>query len=380
MLRLGRMNAVSVDGVSRTATVGGGAKWEDVVPVAHAHGLAPLSGSSPDVGVAGYLVGGGYGLMQRKYGLAVDALISATLVLADGSIVRANAEENADLFWAVRGGGAAFGVITEMVIGLVPNATVFGGNVIIDASQAPAVLRAWSEWTATAPDEVTSAVILITFPPLPFVPEFLRGTSKAIFVACVTDLERAEEILRPMRNLPGVEFDTFRPMPFTECASIFNDPVEPMPAIGSGTMLGNFEGEAVDAFLEAVGPIPQSPNLMIQLRHIGGVSATVPAAETPIGDRRVARYLIYCLGVPMPHNPPVNIVHHAEQSLSALNPWMVARGPLNWIGEATVPADAVRGVYDDPSFERLLSVKRTVDPYNLFRNASIGLWLAETEG
>lgn len=380
LLRLGRLNSVTVDGASKTAKIGGGAVWGDVIGPAFKQGLAPLSGSSPGVGVVGYTVGGGYGLMLRHHGLTVDSVRSVQMVLADGSLVTANETENPDLFYAIRGGGGAFGVITEIEVSLVPHAEVFGGNVAYDASMAPEVLHAWSAWTKTLPREVTSGVVMITFPPVPFVPEFLHGRSLLIIVACASlPQEQAEDWLKPIRTMPGAEMDTFRWMPFTESATLYNDPVSPLPAMGGGTMLTDFNSETIDAFLEAVGPIPQSPNLMIQIRHLGGAAAEVEHGATPLGNRRSAQYLTYLLGVPMPHNPGEVIAEHTEGCLAALAPWELARGPLNWVGEGGVSAQQIRGVYDEASFDRLLAAKSQYDPKNLFQDAGVGIWISETE-
>ncbi|HRF60196.1 MAG TPA: FAD-binding oxidoreductase [Fimbriimonadaceae bacterium] len=377
LILLGKLNTVTIDREARTAKVGGGAVWADVIGPAHAAGLAPLSGSSPGVGVVGYLLGGGYGLMMRTYGLAVDMLKKATVILADGSIVTASPTENADLFYALRGGGGAFGIVTELEIGLVPHAEVFAGSVAFDAGLAPQVYRAWSEWTHTLPNEVTSGTVLITFPPVPFVPEFLHGRSLLILTACSTlPQAESEALLAPIRSMAGAELDSFRWMPFTESATIYNDPVDPLPAIGTGALLTAFESDTIDTFLGAIGPIPQSPNLMIQVRHAGGASADVPTPETPIGNRREGRYLAYLLGVPMGPFTPEAIGAHGEACLQALEPWILARGPLNWVGEATVSADQIRGVYDDASFARLLEIKRRVDPKNVFSRAGVGIWIA----
>lgn len=377
LVLLGQVNAVTIDREARTATIGGGAVWADVIGPAHAAGLAPLSGSSPGVGVVGYLLGGGYGLMLRTYGLAVDMLRKAKIVLTDGSLVTASPTENPDLFYAIRGGGGAFGIVTELEIGLVPHAEVFGGNVAFDASLAPEVYRAWSAWTATLPKEVTSGTILITFPPVPFVPEFLHGRSLLIVTACSTlPQAESEALLQPIRSLPGAELDSFRWMPYTECATIYNDPVDPLPALGTGAMLTGFDANTIDAFLEAIGPIPQSPNLMIQVRHLGGACADGDVSATPIGDRRHAQYLTYLLGVPMGPNTPEAIAAHGEACLRALQPWTLARGPLNFVGEANVCADQIRGVYDEAAFAKLVDIKRRVDPGNLFSRAGVGIWVA----
>jgi hypothetical protein len=378
LIRLGKLNNVSIDATGKTATIGGGAVWADVIGPAHAAGLAPLSGSSPGVGVVGYLIGGGYGLLMRKYGLAVDVLKRAQVVLADGSVVTASPTENPDLFYAIRGGGGAFGIITELEVGLVPHHEIFGGSVAFDASLAPQVYRAWSEWTKTLPDDVTSGTILITFPPVPFIPEFLHGRSLLIVTAASTlPLEESEALLAPIRSLPGAEMDSFQWMPYTETARVYNDPVDPLPVMGTGSMLTKFEEETIDAFLAAVGHIPHAPNLMIQVRHLGGAAAKVAADATPMGNRRDAQYLVYCLGVPMGPHTPEGIAAHGEGCLQALAPWTLARGPLNWVGEGTISGEQIRGVYDDTSFARLLEIKGKYDPTNVFCRAGVGIWLAD---
>lgn len=377
LVQMKRLNRVTVDSASQTAIVGGGAQWGDVIAAAYPAGLAPLSGSSPGVGVVGYLLGGGYGLMLRTYGLAVDQLRRAKVVLADGSLVEASDSENPDLFYALRGGGGAFGIVVELEIGLVPHAEVFAGSVAFDATRAPEIFKAWLAWTKTLPDQITSGIFVITFPPVPFVPEFLHGRSLVFVTACSTlSQAESEHLLDPIRSLSGAELDSFRWMPYTDSGSIYNEPVDPLPLVGRGGMLRDLDEAGLDAFFEAIGPIPQSPNLMIQIRHLGGASAKVDAEATPMGDRRNGSYLLYALGVPMGPHSPQSIAAHGEGILTALEPWIHARAPLNWIGEASITPEQIRGVYDDASFERLVRVKRQVDPDNRFDKAGIGIWMA----
>ncbi|HRI42565.1 MAG TPA: FAD-binding oxidoreductase [Fimbriimonadaceae bacterium] len=381
LVQMKRLNRVVVDSANQTASVGGGAQWSDVIAAAYPAGLAPLSGSSPGVGVVGYLLGGGYGLMLRTYGLTVDQLRRAKVVLADGSLVVASESENPDLFYALRGGGGAFGIVVELEIGLVPHAEVFAGSVAFDASNGAEIFKTWMAWTKTLPDEITSGIFVITFPPVPFVPEFLHGRSLVFVTACSTlSPEESELLLAPIRSRPGAELDSFRMMPYTESGSIYNEPVDPLPLVGRGAMLTDLDEAAVEALFHAIGPIPQSPNLMIQIRHLDGASARIPAGATPIGDRRNGGYLLYALGVPMGPHSPQSIAAHGEGILDALEPWIHARAPLNWIGEASITAEQIRGVYDDASFERLIRVKKQVDPDNRFDKAGVGIWMAAQPG
>lgn len=365
------LNSVTIDPEARTAQIGAGAVWRDVIQAAGPHGLAPLSGSSPIVGVIGYLLGGGINLMVRKYGLAVDHVRRFRVVVPDGSIVTATPTENADLFWALCGGGGAFGVITEVEIALFPHAEVYGGSLLFPAERASEVYRAYLEWTQGLSEDVSSGLILITFPPVPFVPEFLQGRSMVILAVCIPAGPEAEAALQPMRAL-GPEFDFVETMPFTESARIYNDPVDPLPALGAGVLLKPLDERAIETMLAAIGEPAQSPNLMIQLRHLGG--AIPRAAQQSAADRvREAEFLIYMLGVPHPGNAPAAISAHSSAVFDAIAPWVLGKGPLNFLGEADVTADAIREAVGEEGHTRLQVLKRTLDPDNRFRHAGIGI-------
>lgn len=373
LIRTSSLNSVNVDPASRTARVGGGAVWNDVIQAAYPHGLAPLSGSSPGVGVVGYLLGGGYSLMLRTYGLAIDHVKAFRVVLSDGSVVVASPESHTDLFWALQGGGGAFGIVTEVTIGLVPHAEVYGGALMFPGDRAPEVYQAYAEWTSTLPNDLTTSVIMIHFPPVPFVPEFLQGRTMVIVTACMeADQGKGEALLAPMRAL-GPEVDMVGIMPFTESARIYNDPVDPLPANGRGVLLHDIEPEAIDALLEAIGPMDRSPNLMIQLRHLGGAAADRQESDSPVGDRRRARYVVYLLGVLMGPNTFDAMSSHAEGVIAALRPWVMSRGPLNWLGEGAVTAEEIRDVFGAEDFARLCDIKKRYDARGAFKCASIGI-------
>jgi hypothetical protein len=373
VIRTSALNHVEVDPASRTAKVGGGAVWGDVIAAAHPHGLAPLSGSSPNVGVVGYLLGGGYGLMLRTYGLGIDHVKAFRVVLSDGTAVTASAESHTDLFWALQGGGGSFGIVTEVTVGLVPHAEVYAGSMMFPADRASEVYAAYGRWTKTLPNDLTTGLIMISFPPVPFVPEFLQGRQMVILTACMAaDPQRANELLQPMRDL-GPEFDFMGVMPFTESARVYNDPVDPLPANGRGILLRDVDDEALAKLLEAIGPMAYSPNLMIQLRHLGGAMANRAESDSPIGDRRRATYVLYLLGVTMGPVTMEMMAGHAEGVFAALQPWTLSRGPLNWLGEGAVSAEEIRSVFGDADYERLCAVKRTYDVRNAFRCAGVGI-------
>jgi len=175
VINTSRMKALAVDPASATAFLEAGVKWGEVLAQAQAHGLAPLLGSSGDVGAVGYTLGGGLGWLARKYGMSVDSVLRFEVVTADGRVLSPSPEENPDLFWALRGGGGGFGVVTGMEIRLHPVARVYAGNLFYPADMAKAVWRRYREWVAHAPDELTSSIVLMNYPPLPQLPPVLSG-------------------------------------------------------------------------------------------------------------------------------------------------------------------------------------------------------------
>src|SRR3954468_7400588 len=180
LLRTTRMRAVEIYPATRTARVEAGAEWQDVTVPAAEHGLAGLAGSAPDVGVVGYTLGGGMGWLARRYGLSANSVVAVEIVTPDGELVRADQRHEPDLFWAVCGGGGSVGVVTAIEIMLYPVREVYAGVLFFPLERASEVLHAWREWTDTVPDEVTSVGRILQSPPIPDVPEPLRGNSFAV--------------------------------------------------------------------------------------------------------------------------------------------------------------------------------------------------------
>ncbi len=377
LINMQEMSSVEIDRSAKIAKIGGGTQWQSVIEASVPLGLIPVSGSSPGVGVVGYTVGGGYGLLSRKYGLAADTVVSFRIVTSDGEVKSASPESHADLYWSVLGGGGAFGVITEITMRLVPEVPLFAGSVMFDASLAERVYPAFGEWAMGLPDSVCPAIVLITFPPAPFVPEFLHGRSMVIVMAAVVgEPAEASEWLSPIRSLPGAEFDSFRPISYLESATVFQDPVDPLPAKGRGVLLNDLDAEAMKRLLNAIGPAAQSPNLIIQLRLLGGALRQPGPHANAVGDRRRASYILYLLGVPMGPITPEAMKAHAEGVFADMAPYVLSRGPYNWIGEGDVEAVHVEEVYSKDELSRVVETKQAHDPSNLFRFAGVGL-LAE---
>ena len=232
LINTARMTGVEIDASARVATVAAGTIWIDVVDAAVEHGLTALHGSAQDVGVVGYSLGGGIGWLARKHGLSASSVLSAEVVTADGEVVRADAETNPDLFWALRGGGGSFGVVTSVEIALYPLAEAFAGWLIWPMDRAGEVLAAWADWTRTVPEEVTSIGRLLQLPPIPEMPPALRGRQVVVVEAAyLGDEASGRELLRPLLDLQP-EIDTFATVPARGLTELHQDPPAPVPAVG----------------------------------------------------------------------------------------------------------------------------------------------------
>ncbi len=245
------MNFVEVDAEQQTAWIEAGALWSDVLGKAQAVGLAPLLGSSPNVGVVGYTLGGGMGWLARKYGLSLDSVRYFELVTADGRLVRASQNENSDLFWGLRGGGGNFGVITGLEIQLYPVTTVYAGNLVYPVEAAKAVLTHYREWIKSAPEELTTSVVLMNFPPMPELPPFLSGKSVVMIRGCyVGAVEDGEAMFQRdwLDWMPPIA-NMFHAMPFTEAGTISSDPEDPSAGAISGAWLRELSDETIDTLI-----------------------------------------------------------------------------------------------------------------------------------
>jgi FAD/FMN-containing dehydrogenase len=271
LIRTPRMNAIEIDPVNRRARVQAGVVWADVVDKAAGHGLAALHGSSPDAGVVGYTLGGGLSWYGRSHGLAANSVTAIELVTADGSLVRADAATEPDLFWALRGGGGAnFGVVTALEFTLFPIGTAYAGLLVWDWKNAHQVLTRWSQWALEAADNITTSYRHLRYPPIPQIPEPFRGRNLVIIdgVATGSDAE-AEQILGPLREL-GPELDSFGRVAAGTLTRLHMDPEEPTPGAGRGALLTELPSAAVDKFIEAAGPDSGTSLFMAELRQLGG--------------------------------------------------------------------------------------------------------------
>jgi len=360
LVKTSAMRGVEIDERNCTARVEAGAQWLDVTGPASEAGLAPLAGSAPDVGVVGYTLGGGLSWLGRRYGLAANRLLSAEVVTADGRLVHASRHENADLFWALRGGGGNFGAVVAIEFELIPMRTVYAGMLMFPAEQAREVMQAWREWTARVPDSVTTSCRIMNLPPLDNIPDFVRGRSIVIIDGAVCeDAARAEELLAPLRAL-SPEMDTFADMAPVGLSYIHMDPEDPMPGMGDSAILDGLSPEVVDAIVDVAGPGSGSPILMVELRHIGGALGRYAGGALSRFD---GEYIYFAAGVPM--DPAVVAALEAHYALvgAAIAPHKQGRQYLNFAERATDPV----AFYGEERYARLRRIKAEVDPLEIFR-------------
>ena len=274
LVNTSKLRSVTFDDAAGTVTVGAGARWKDVLPGAQARGRAPLSGSSPEVGVLGYTLHGGVGWLARAYGAAVDTVRSAWVVTADGRLREASATRHPDLFWALRGAGGNFGVVVALELALAPVATVFGGARMYPLERAGEVLKVYRRWVDGVPDAMTSSVTLLRLPPLASLPDILRGRRVVALRACYAgDEADAVSVMEPLGVLGPPMVDTFRTMPYAETGEISADPTEPSAAWRHTAELADLDERAIEALLERAGPGADSPLTGVEVRHLGGALA-----------------------------------------------------------------------------------------------------------
>ena len=362
LVRLHQLTGVEVDAERRVARVVGGTLWADVVTAAAPHGLTALHGSSPDVAVAGYALSGGLSFYARAHGLCSSSLVAVEVVDAAGELVRASAEENADLFWAVRGGGGGFGVVVALELSLMPVADVVAGMLLWPVERAEEVVRAWVAWTREAPESATTALRVMSFPPLPELPPFLSGRRLVIVDgALLEDDARAAELLAPLRAL-APEMDTFARIPTAGMLGVHMDPPAPTPAVSDHAVLGALDDAAVDALLAQVGVGSTSSLLFAELRHLGGAVGR-PDPDAGALTHLPGDYALFCVAVaPVPEAAAAGLAD-AAAVVAALAPWALEARVLTLTEHVVDPASA----YPEDSWARLRTLKAALDPRGVFQ-------------
>jgi FAD/FMN-containing dehydrogenase len=366
MIDLTPLKGIDVDADARRARVGAGVTWGELDAATQAHGLAVTGGRVSNTGVSGLTLGSGSGWLERKLGLTCDNLVSATVVTADGRIVQASAEENTDLFWGLKGGGGNFGVVTEFEFMLHPVGPIVAGGLLLFAQQdAVPVLRGYRDFIEAAPDEVGGAAVLMGAPPAPFVPPALVG-EPVVGLICVYvgEVEAGMAALAPLRNLAPVVADALGPLPYCVLNSLI-DEGNPWGARGyfKAAFMAELSDAAIDDFasLGGLSPSPLSVNL---LQPLGGAFARKTDADSALGHRE-AKWCWHDLSLWMdPADDAANVAFARHTALTLLPHSMEAVHP-NYVSDT---GDArVRSFYSPEVYERLVALKRTWDPDNVFR-------------
>jgi UDP-N-acetylenolpyruvoylglucosamine reductase len=357
LVKTSRMREVEIQPRARIARAEGGAEWQDVIAAAAEHGLLALHGSSPDVGVVGYTLGGGIGWLARKHGLAANSVTAIELVTPDGVLRRVDAEHEPDLFWALRGGGGNFGLVTAIEFRLYEHTEAYAGWLWWPLQRAGEVLQAWRRWTQHGlPDEITSVGRIMQFPPLPQVPEHIRGKSFVIVEAAyVGDEESGAELLRPLRELEPV-LDSFAVVPVEELAHLHKDPPHPVAGAGDGMLLRELTADAIDELVRVAGPEGRSPLLSVELRHLGGALADARPEHGVLASVD-AEYAMSAVGTAGTAEDKLRVEMHVERLQAALAPWEAGTAYQNFTQKRV---DAL-AFYSRHTLQRLRRVKAAYD-------------------
>lgn len=365
MVTTRRMQGVSIDPERRIARVEAGVKWHRLLEAAAEFGLAGLCGSSSDVGVVGYTLGGGMGSLGRQYGFSADHVQAVEIVTADGRLRRICADSEPELFWAVRGGKSNFGIVTALEIELVPVDALYAGGIFFSADDAPALLHRFRQWAPTMPEHVSTSIAILRLPDMEFLPPPLRGQTVVHlrFASAGTDEDEAERLLAPMKEIGQIVLGYVGPIRTTEMDSIHMDPVDPMPAFEKGLLLTDLPTDAVDALLSVAGPQVEVPLIMLEIRLMGGALGR-PAAQPNAVPGRSAAFAVYAIVPGMPELAQVAPMVLGGVA-GALTPWRSPETMVNFLGDVSGPED-VRAAYLPETLERLRAVKAAVDPAGVF--------------
>jgi FAD/FMN-containing dehydrogenase len=363
LVKTERMRGIEIDPGARHARVEAGVLWAEVSEAAAEHGLAALAGSSPDVGVVGYTLGGGLSWLGRKYGLAANSVTAVELVDAEGELVRVDADNEPDLFWALRGGGGSFGLVTAIEFELYPMREVYAGVLFFPAARGTEVLRAWRRWIEDVPEEMTSVGRFLNFPPLPELPEHLRGGALVVVEAIYLGDERAgADLLRPLRDLGPVK-DTVATIPVEELSKVHMDPEHPVPGAGDGMLLSDFPEEAIDSLVSIAGSGSDSPLLSVEVRHLEGELARTKPENGVLGAVE-ARFALFAVGIAATPAMAAAVRAHVELVQAAMARWDSGRDYLNF----TERRERGARFFGPKEFARLQAVKAHVDPDDVFRS------------
>jgi FAD binding domain len=364
LLRTRALDAITIDAAASTATIGAGVKAGELLAALEGTGLTYLAGSNADPTVVAMTIGGGMSWFGRKYGLAANAVVSVDLVDGLGQARQVTAASDPDLFWALRGGGGDFGIITAMTIRLFPASSLYGGRLLWPIEQMPAVLRAFRDVTETAPEDLTVWYHTYQFPPLPELPEPIRGKAFASVAATFLGAEEeAERLLQPFRAVPGVVMDLMRPVPMHELGLVGEEPTDPLPTLDYSLLLNDLDDEAIERLTTIAGAGSGSPLMILQIRHLGGAFAR-REPEDGVASHIDQPYLMFTFGVPVAPEVAQGLAATFARLGSELDGHSDGTTVHSFLG---ISNDVSR-VWPPKTRARLASIKRAVDPKSIIRS------------
>jgi hypothetical protein len=370
LVKTERMRGIEVDPDQQTARVEAGVLVAELSSAAGAHGLSSMPGSSPDVGVTGFTLGGGLSWLGRRHGFACNRVQAIELVTAEGEQRTVDAENEPDLFWALRGGGGGYAIVTALQLRLLPIAEIYAGALVFPAELGVEAVRAYRDWAGGVSEDVTSVVRFLTPPPIPDVPEPIRGRPLlTIDGACIGSQAEGEAIVAPLRELGETIMDTWGQIPAEGLCRIHMDPENPVPGLGEGLTIRELPDEAIDAFASVAGPGSGSPMLLSELRHLGGALGR-PDPSGGALTHLETDFVMYSVGMPMTPELGEAIPQHLAKIEQTMQPW-AGEGSYYNFTERPCDADAILPA---EVCVRLADVKRRYDPGNMIvANHSVSL-------
>ena len=359
LLKTERMRGIEIDPERQRARVEAGVLSKPLAIAAGEHGLAYLAGTSPDVGVLGYALGGGMSWMVRRHGLACNTIVAADVVTADGRRVRVDRDTEPELFWALRGGSGNVAAVTALELELFPIAEIYAGAMLWPIERATEILNAWRAWVETAPDTCESFGRMLQLPDVPFLPDEVRGRSFVLIeLAFIGSAADGAALAQPLRDLEP-EIDSVAMMPPSELSVVNMDPELPLPYYGEGILLTELPEAAIDRMVETfVG----SSLLHVEVRHLGGAAAT-RSPDHGVLDAIDQPFLAFTFGLAPDPESMAAVDGHVRRLLGALEPWDSGRRYLNFAESRMDP----RSIFPTETYDRFERVKARYDPTGMFR-------------
>ncbi|MEU6290928.1 FAD-binding oxidoreductase [Streptomyces sp. NPDC046988] len=368
LITTSRMDDIRVDPRMRTATVGAGARWREVVDASAKHGLTPLAGSAPDVGVLGYTLGGGIGpLLSRSHGYAADHVHRMDVVTADGEVLRVTPDSAPELFWALLGCKGNFGVVVAMEFALFPVTRFYGGGLYFRGEDTARVLDVWRAWLPTLDEDTTTSVAVQRLPDSPDLPDVLRGSFVLhVRIGHLGPASRGDRLVAPLRCAAVCLLDTLAERPVTELGEIHVDPVRPAPVAGTSLGLREFSAAAAEAFTALTDADSGCPLASVEIRALGGALDRRPPVPNAVPSRGLP-FVSFAFGVAEAERT-ASVREYLASYAEGMSPWADRRDIANFLSPATAFDEAeMRRVFGRDRYTRLAAVKRRFDPDNVFR-------------